>query len=207
MPRLAIQTAALIAVLELIAFGATFIDDLYVRPERSVPFGIIWAKILYFTILTNALVGLAFAHAAWRRTHWGDGWLAALTLWMGIVAVVFHVLLAGDSVRTTLDWIANGLFHTICPALVALWWAAFAPKSGLKWRMAVIWLAWPAGYLVYAIVRGMGSGVYPYFFVDLDRLGWAGLASWSMTLLAAFFVSGLAVVTLGKGLARVEVNR
>ena len=207
MPRLAIHTAALIAVLELIAFGATFADDLQVRPERSVPFGIIWAKLLYFTILTNALAGLAFAQAAWRGRSWGDGWLAALTLWMGIVAVVFHLLLADDRARTTLDWVANGLFHTICPALVAFWWATFAPKSRLKWRMAVIWLAWPGGYLLYAILRGMGSGVYPYFFVDLDRLGWAGLASWSMTLLAAFFVSGLAIVTLGKGLARVAVSR
>ncbi len=207
MPRLAIHTAALIAVLELIAFGATFIDDLSMRPERSVPFGIIWAKVLYFTVLTNALAGLVFAQIAWRRTPWPDGWLAALTLWMGIVAVVFHLLLARETDRTTLDWTANTLYHTICPVLVAVWWIAFAPKSRLRWRMAVTWLAWPAGYLIYAIVRGMGSGDYPYFFLDLDRQGWDGLVSWSTTFLGAFFVSGLGIVTVGKGLARVGFSR
>ena len=36
--------------------------------------------------------------------------------------------------------------HTALPALVLLWWAAYAPKRGLRPAMAFGWLVWPLAW-------------------------------------------------------------
>ena len=45
----------------------------------------------------------------------------------------------------------------------------------LRWKDAVAWLAYPGVYLVYILARGAVSGLYPYPFVDVNVLGYAGV--------------------------------
>lgn len=207
MTRASYLLAALIALIELTAFGASFANNLSVHPNAAVPLGVLWLMFRYFTIWTNTLVGLTFAWMAWRKRYLSRPFLAALVLWILIVGVVYHLLLAGNEPLHGLDYLSNLLYHTIAPVLVPIWWLVLAPKGSLNWPHAALWLLWPLAYLVYAVIRGLETGSYPYFFLNLDKLGWGGLALWCVKFLVAFWIGGLLIVALGRGLKRLGLSR
>ena len=73
-----------------------------------------------------------------------------------------------------------------------VYWLLFAPRTGLRWKDAVGWLAYPGVYLVYILARGAVSGLYPYPFVDVKVLGYGGVAGPRGGILAGFSGYGLA---------------
>lgn len=136
----------------------------------ATPLVVIWRMLDYFTVLSNLAVVLIMARAA------ASGRIRArragfITVVMVVVSLGYHTLLADVWHPTGLAWWADQGLHTAVPALITLWWAATAPKAGLRWTYAFSWLIWPVIYLDYALVRGLSSGFYPYPFVDVASLG------------------------------------
>ncbi|MEJ2750444.1 MAG: Pr6Pr family membrane protein, partial [Anaerolineae bacterium] len=60
----------------------------------------------------------------------------------------------------------------------------------LTWQHPFVWLAYPIAYLVYWLIRGPRVGYYPYFFLDVNALGYSGVAIWSGALIVIFLVLG-----------------
>ena len=207
MTRISQYLALLIFLCEVIAFAASFSTNMAAHPHASVPFGILWLMARYFTIWTNTLVGILFGVMVWRKRMLPPALLGALTLWIIIVGAVYHLLLAGDAPLHGLDWLENFLFHTAAPILLPIWWLLFAPKRALQWRDAGLWLLWPAIYLVYAVFRGIETGFYPYFFLNLTQLGWNGLAIWCAQFVIAFWLGGLVIIALGRGMGLLRLSR
>lgn len=188
---------ALICALEAVAFGASTSKH-FISGEHGGIFGIFAHQLKFFTLWSNILVMGMFGYMVVTRKFLHDGWLAAMTLWLLIVMAVWHLLLGNDEPQRGLSWLSNILFHTVNPLLLLLFWIGFAPKSQLRWRHCAIWLGWPLVYVIYAVTRGIFTGYYPYFFVNLDELGWAGLFGWAAKFLIAFYVAGLLIVGLSK---------
>ncbi|WP_353473693.1 Pr6Pr family membrane protein [Salipiger sp. H15] len=191
-------TALLIALLAIGALWLQVYVGLARRPEQTV-LGEFWRLGRYFTILTNLMVAVTFGMiaAGHRAQTW---WLAAITLWILIVAIVYHALLARplDGLR----WWSDMAVHTFVPIAVALWWLALAPKDGLLPRHALWWLLWPLVYVSYALIRGEFDGRHPYFFIDPHEVGWPGVGLWCLALGISFWLAGLGVVVLGRLLSR-----
>ncbi|WP_085526509.1 Pr6Pr family membrane protein [Maritimibacter sp. HL-12] len=164
--------------------------------------GAIWALTGYFTVLTNLLVAVTFIAIAVRGAAPSSAWLAGLTLWIIIVAIVYHLLLARLWAPAGLAWWADQGLHSAVPVLVTLWWLQFAPKPGLRVGHAALWLAWPLLYTAYALVRGTLTGRYPYPFLDVTTIGYDGVALNGIGLTVAFFLGGLAMVGSAKALTR-----
>jgi hypothetical protein len=162
----------------------------------------LWILVRYFTILTNLLVAVTFSAMALSGRAPGAGWLTGLTLWILIVGIVYHALLARLFHPVGIDWWTDQGLHTADPLLAALWWLIFAPKHGLGLKHAVWWLGWPLAYVAYALIRSPLEGIYPYFFIDVSALGPARVALNSAGLTFAFFVGGLAMVGTAKALTR-----
>ncbi|GKY86969.1 Pr6Pr family membrane protein [Sinisalibacter aestuarii] len=162
----------------------------------------LWLLAGYFTVLTNVLATLSFFVIAWRGASLGPSWLAGLALWIAIVGVVYHLLLARLWAPEGLAWWADQGLHSAMPLLTLLWWLAFAPKAGLGLRDALLWLIWPLGYTAYALIRGAITGQYPYPFLDVTTLGYGGVALNGAGLALAFFLAGLAVLGLARALTR-----
>ncbi|MBV7377327.1 Pr6Pr family membrane protein [Maritimibacter dapengensis] len=195
--RLAALIVALLAWAGLIA---QFIVSLEINDGR---FGLtFWVLARYFTILTNLLVALTFTAIAASGGRAPAGWTAALTLWILIVGVVYHTLLA-DYSKTGLDFFADHATHTFVPLLTALWWFAFARHVAFPWRLAVIWLIWPLLYVSYALIRGAFDGIYPYFFIDLGVFTPQQVALNSVGLCLAFWLAGLVMIAVARARARV----
>ncbi len=191
-------TALLIAALALGALLLQVHVGLARRPDRTV-LEELWRLGRYFTILTNLMVGVTFAGIAGghRPANW---WTTAVTLWILIVAIVYHGLLARplDGIR----WWSDMAVHTFVPTAVVVWWLMLARKDGLAPRHAVYWLLWPLLYVSYALIRGEFDGRHPYFFIDPHEVGWPGVGLWCVALGLSFWLGGLGMVALGRFLSR-----
>jgi hypothetical protein len=173
----------------------------------------------YFTIQSNVALGLFAGYAVWRARR-GDIEPSplvkgAVTLYVTITGLVYHLVLANPAsgfamVQPERDLVAaagNQFLHTVVPLLAVLDWLLFDTRGRYRWRYALYWLAFPLGYLGFALVRGLIVDAYPYPFVDVGALGYDGVAMTAPLFAFAFWVLGLLFVLIDRTLARVESRR
>ncbi|WP_165824400.1 Pr6Pr family membrane protein [Micromonospora globispora] len=168
----------------------------------------------YFTIQSNVAVGLFAGYAAWRA--WQDRpeppspLKGAVTLYITITGVVYHLVLANPASpfamtqpdRAFGEALGNQFLHTVVPLLAVADWTLFDQRGRLRPRYAAWWLAFPLGYLGFALVRGLIVHRYPYPFIDAGQLGYAGVGLSSLFFAFAFWLLGLVFVGVDRGLAR-----
>lgn len=150
----------------------------------------------YFTTFTNSMVVVTAAVLLFGSGRFHD-WLksppvlAALCLYIAFVGLGFWFLLGGPGeLNGLLDWIPEITAHSLSPILGAVFFVRAVPKGHLKWHHPVLWLSYPIAYLIYWLFRGPLVGYYPYFFVDVNALGYGGVAIWSGALIVAFLILG-----------------
>lgn len=179
--------AALIAV---VALGAVAVQHTLIVADAAgdaSALARLWVLLRFFTILSNLFLGgVMLAVALGARP--GPDLLATVTLAIVLVGAVYHTLLAQD--LTGVAWWADHGLHTATPVLAAVWWLAHG-GHGLRLRRLWVWLTWPTGYCLYALARGQADGIYPYFFIDLGRLGASQVALNIAGLVAAFGLAGV----------------
>ncbi len=161
----------------------------------------------YFTVLTNLMVALAMSAVAAGRWPGGarasDSALAAVTLYIVLVGVVYHLLLADLWHPTGWARVADIGLHYVEPALVLVTWLAFAPKQRLRWRDPLYWLAYPAAYGLYIQLRGALDDWYPYPLPATNALGPEQTLRNILRLGGAILLLGLLLIAVGRGMSRV----
>lgn len=173
----------------------------------SVP-AALWRYLAFFTVLTNLLVAVTLAAATRAGSGRGPSpsTITGVVLAIGVVGVVYDQLLSGRVPEMgAMWWTADRTLHYVVPSLTVLWWLVFVPKHTLTVADPPRWLAYPLGYLVYALVRGAFDGWYPYFFVDVGQLGYPQALLNAAGLAIAMLIVGyglVAVVRLTPGGAR-----
>ncbi len=123
---------------------------------------------------------------------------AGTAVYIAIVGIVYQLLLRQLWNPQGAQWVADVLLHSMIPVGYVLYWLLFAPRSELRWKDAVAWLVYPGVYLVYILARGAVSGLYPYPFVDVNVLGYAGVLARAGIFLLVFLGMGLLVVAVGR---------
>lgn len=161
----------------------------------------VWAMYRFYTIWTNTLIGLACGAVALGRRV-SPQLFSNLLLSIIIVAAVYHALLAHLNDFAGLDAVVDALLHTVVPVGFGVFWLTFVPKADLRFADILPWLILPLVYCIYAMARAQVDGVYPYFFLNLDKLGVAQTALNIVGLLIAFAGVGAFIVLLARGLAR-----
>lgn len=160
--------------------------------------------ISFFTNLTNALVvvmAAALLAGRGRLYNWfkSPGVQSAFCLYIAFVGLAYWLLLSDPSyLQTARDWIAEMTAHTLSPILGVVYWVRGVPRGYLTGRHPLQWLLYPLGYLVYWLFRGPLVGYYPYFFVDVDALGYGGVAVWTAVLVSVFLLLGAAMWQLDR---------
>lgn len=190
--------AALVAATAFGSLVLQFIQDWRELGEAANAPLVLWRMARYFTVLTNAIVVGVLGYTALAGRWPGPGWPAALTVWIVVVGAVYYALLAATHDPQGLEVYSNVGFHAIVPAGTAvLWWAA-APRQGLTLAGPVIWTAYPLGYAVYALLRGLWDGTFPYFFLNPEKTGALGVGLYILGLGAVFLGLGCALVGLAR---------
>lgn len=171
-------------------------DVALLGPEGGTPGRTLWRMAGYFTVLTNLLVALLMAGVASRLSP-GPRLSAAVVLSAGMVAVLYHLVLAQLWQPQGRAWWADQGLHTAVPICTLGWWLAFAPKR-LGWRDLPFMLIWPGTYVAYAMARGAATGFWPYPFLDADKIGWATVAGHVALLIFTFVLAGLGLIALAR---------
>jgi hypothetical protein len=197
--------AGLISLVAVVSLVLQFWVFVLLTREQGGHFGhAIWVFLSFFTILTNAIIALGCLF--WARGHWPRRWPAAettlggLAMSIALVGAIYHSLLSKLWNPVGLHFVADQGLHTVVPLLFLVFWALYVPKSGLTLRHALVWLLYPAGYLVYALARGALDGWYPYPFLHAGQLGYVRVLINALALTACFYLAGLALVLVAKRL-------
>lgn len=162
----------------------------------------------YFTIVTNILAALVLTvpliRADSRLGRWcaSEGVRAAVAMYIAVVGLTYHFLLADAWAPQGLAWLANDLLHYVMPIAVVADWLLFTPKGRLRWIDPVKWLAFPLIYVVWTLVHGYASGWWPYWFMNVPALGLAKAGFWAGVMLALFLVVGLVLAGLDRVMGR-----
>lgn len=95
----------------------------------------------------------------------------------------------------------NALVHYLVPLGTFLEWLTAADKRGLSAVSALWWLLVPLAYLVFLLLRAKTGviientgSLWPYAFMDRDRLGWGKWSRNMILTLLGFFLMGLLLV-------------
>lgn len=158
----------------------------------------------FFTIQSNVAYGVFAGWAAFRGRATPPAPKGAVTLYVAITGLVYHLVLTnpasgfavGPVQRDLPEAIGNQLLHTVVPLLAVLDWLLFDERGRFRWRYALYWLAFPLGYLAFALIRGLIVHRYPYPFIDVRDLGYDGVSISAVAFAVAFWILGLLFVAI-----------
>ena len=179
-----------------------------------------WDFYVHFTNISNFLcIGIMFAALIQTAKKKEDSFVktAPLLKFIGMLGIlltflVFNILLAGKR-DPQLNWRVGSLtFHVVLPIMYVLHWFLFYERRKCKWYYPVASISFPLAYLIFIFIQAAimkfdtsvlipGTEtplIYPYFFVNLETQGVAGVAKWVVILLAAFVVVGFVFFGLDK---------
>lgn len=166
-----------------------------------------WDFYVHFTNLSNYLcIGVMFAELVQTAKKKEDSFVktAPFLKFIGVLAIlltflVFNFLLAGQPDRDPqANWrIASISFHVILPLMYVFDWLLFYEHKKVRWFHPIASVAFPLLYVVFVFVRAAIVDfnpdvpyLYPYFFLNLDNLGVAGVAKWVAILFVGFIALG-----------------
>lgn len=166
-----------------------------------------WDFYAHFTNLSNYLcIGIMFSELVQTAKKNEDSYVSASPLlkFIGLLGImltflVFNFLLAGRPDREfQANWRVSSIcLHVILPIMYIFDWLLFYEHKKIRWFYPLVSVAFPALYIIFIYTRAFIVNfnpevpyLYPYFFLNLDNLGVAGVAKWIAILFAGFIVLG-----------------
>ena len=185
-----------------------------------------WDFYVHFTNLSNYFcIGIMVAQLIQTARKKEDSYIttAPLLKFIGVLAilltfVVFNALLAGAADRDPqLNWrVGSLLAHVFLPILFVGDWFLFREHGKVKWYYPIASVCFPLAYIAFILIQAAilkfdtsilipGTNtplIYPYFFVNLETQGIAGVAKWGLLMFVAFMAVGFAFYGIDKLLKR-----
>jgi hypothetical protein len=110
--------------------------------------------------------------------------------------------------------LTDDLVHIVVPLLLIGDWLIFADKGVLRWWDPLWWALIPYAYAAYALIRPVftsaqwpGGGHYPYQFLDVEHIGWGGVAVNILVLTVVIEAIAFLMVALDRRLAVLKNRR
>ncbi len=154
----------------------------------------------YFTILSNLLgvVVLLVSAARWRRAPSAafDLVRGAAVVYLSVTFIVVILLLSNVEVDMSLVWV-DFVVHKLMPIVLLADWLIDPPATRLAPRRWLLWLAFPAVWLAYTLIRGPIVDWYPYPFLNPANGGYASVAVYCVGILLGMLAICWLVAWLG----------
>ena len=115
-----------------------------------------------------------------------------------VVGAAYSLLLRNLWQPQGLHWLANELLHDVMPVLFTLYWWFCVPKGTLRLSHIAVWALYPIVYFAYLLWRGHTLGMYPYPFIDVNKLGYAQTFVNALGILAGFVAVALLMVAIDR---------
>ena len=181
-----------------------------------------WDFYVHFTNISNYLcVGVMLAALIQTARKKENSYVSAAPMlkFIGVLGIlltflVFNIMLAGAEGRDPQAnfRIGSVMFHEVLPIMYIADWFLFYERKKCKWYYPIASIGFPLCYAIFlfiqAVILKFDSSIlipttqtpliYPYFFVNLDKLGIPGVLSWIGILAAAFAAVGFAFLGLDR---------
>jgi hypothetical protein len=163
----------------------------------------------YFTVLSNTLVATVLTCELTSRESAARRWFLQPWVSSGIAVSIVVVGLAYSLLLRHLwhpegwQWLADELLHDVMPVLFLMYWFCCVPKGSLRLRHIALWMIYPLAYFGHALLRGHVLAVYPYPFIDVEKLGYPQVFINAGGLLAGFVLISLVLIGLDRWRARI----
>jgi hypothetical protein len=158
----------------------------------------VWWRLITFTYQANLLAALFYVWTLVSpRADARSGLRGAAVVYVVVAGLVWNLFLTGYSMGYT---VANFLLHVVVPILAVVEWMLVGTRQQpVRWWQPLVWLLYPAGYLLAALlVLNHAGRRAPYYFLDPAAVG-AGGVTFNICVLAAVFLGlGYALLALGR---------
>ncbi|MCV2231300.1 Pr6Pr family membrane protein [Acholeplasma manati] len=124
-----------------------------------------------------------------------------ITIMILVTLIIYNTLL-GNILDPTYWRVRNVIMHLFGPMMVVIDFLLFNPKNNLKWRVILESLILPYLYVIVTLIIGLFTNSYPYFFLDVNNIGYGGVLGWVFILTLGFLVLSLALVSYNKFLLK-----
>ena len=165
----------------------------------------------YYTLISNVLCMLYFGFASVYLIKYNKTLFpilkGALTMGITVTGLVFHFLLSSTIFNMGSTFaVANILLHYIVPIFCIFDWLIFDEKGKYDFKSPFKWLVIPDLYFIYVIIGvefGMDFSLitesrYPYFFIDVESLGWLNVIKYVILLNIFFLLLGYIFVFIDR---------
>lgn len=162
----------------------------------------------YFTVLTNTLVATVLTSEWTSRESAARRWFlqpwvsSGIAVSIAVVGLAYSLLLRHLWHPEGWQFLADELMHDVMPLLFLAYWWCCVPKGTLRVGHIGRWVIYPLVYFAYSLLRGHELAVYPYPFIDVDKLGYPQVFVNAAGLLAGFVLISLLVIGLDRWLGR-----
>jgi hypothetical protein len=162
----------------------------------------------YFTVLTNTLVATVLTCEWTSRESAARRWFlqpwvsSGIAVSIAVVGLAYSLLLRHLWHPEGWQFLADELMHDVMPLLFLVYWGFCVPKGTLRVRHIGRWVIYPLVYFAYLLLRGHELAVYPYPFIDVDKLGYPQVFLNAAGLLAGFVLISLLMIGLDRWLGR-----
>lgn len=171
-------------------------------------------KLTYYTTLSNLLVVGFFSwilYLMWTKNEATLNsrlflrWKGSVTILITLTFLVYAILLAPQADPEDFNTIHNYALHYVVPILVLVDWLIFDKGKIYKWSDPLLWTIAPLSYLAFSLIKGYVLNVpipdskhspYPYFFLNVNQYGWAGVGKYVLMISLAYIVLGLLIVSI-----------
>ena len=179
-----------------------------------------WDFYVHFTNISNLLcIGVMFASLIQTAKKKENSYVTAAPMlkFIGMLGIlltflVFNIMLAGAEGRDPqANWRIGSLcFHVVLPVMYIADWLLFRERRTVKWYYPIASIGFPLAYVIFLFVQAVilkfnttipttsTPLIYPYFFVNLDKLGVNGVLMWIGILAAAFAAVGFIFLIIDK---------
>ena len=161
----------------------------------------------YFTVLSNTLVATVLTCELTSRESAARRWFlqpwvsSGIAVSIAVVGLGYNVMLRHLWHPQGWQWLADELMHDVMPLLFLAYWWCCVPKGTLRRRHIAVWVIYPVMYFAYSLWRGHLLAVYPYPFIDVEKLGYPQVFVNAGGLLMGFIFIALVLIGLDRWLA------
>jgi hypothetical protein len=162
----------------------------------------------YFTVLSNTLVATVLTCELTSRESAAQRWFlqpsvsSGIAVSIAVVGIAYNLLLRHLWHPEGWQWLADELLHDVMPLLFLVYWWWCVPKGRLRLGHIAWWVIYPLLYFGYSLWRGHVLAVYPYPFIDVEKLGYPQVFINAGGLLAGFVLIALLLIGLDGWLGR-----
>lgn len=209
-----------------------FICGLGLYLNSGIPNGTIDTYMLvFYTIQSNALCFIFFALLTFKNisdlkrkgihgtTRFYPHFKGAVTMSIAITFIIYHFVIMPEFVSVVSNYdpfiLDNLTVHYFVPLLAILDWLLFDIKLSFRWFDPILWLLLPISYLIFILTRAQLGGIiavvksyYPYFFVDVNLIGWTNMLLNVGGMLLGFLALGYIIYLIDKvSVEKIKVRR